>query len=51
MKKPYMLIILVICAIIIGIYEYHEYFRDSYEVGNITKTIEGPLPGLPTLEN
>ena len=51
MYKPCMLIFLIISAIIIGIYEYHGYIKDSHEISNITKTIEDPLPGLPSLED
>ncbi len=51
MKRLFILILAFIGAIFIGVYEYREYYEDSYEVSNITKTIEDPLPSLPIFED
>ncbi len=51
MKRLLILILAFIGAIFTGVYEYREYYEDSHEVSNITKTIEDPLPSLPILED
>jgi len=51
MKRLLIIIFAFIGAIFISVYEYREYYEDSYEVSNITKTIKDPLPSLPIFED
>jgi hypothetical protein len=51
MRRLIILILAFISAIGIGIFEYKEYYEDSYNIKNITDTIKDPLPSFPSFED